>query len=78
MHGCFGGGNGEYTKEQIVDLFTTAYTSFLGARLESQRQINVKAKKPMERKRELLFTLEIGEQVRVLVVLCVLITYFVS
>jgi len=37
---ALGGGHGEYTLPQIVDTFTTAYTSFLAAKLESQLAVN--------------------------------------
>jgi hypothetical protein len=37
---ALGGGQGSYTKPQIVDMFTTAYTSFLAAKIESTLQVN--------------------------------------
>lgn len=38
------GGNGFYKENQIMDLFTTAYTSFKAAVLESQKDLTEKSK----------------------------------
>jgi hypothetical protein len=41
-----GYGRGTYTRAQIVDIFTTAYTSFTATRLESKRAADVAAGTP--------------------------------